>query len=64
MGEDYWDDWTLDRKKGPKPADMNGFTHIQQPLTTLGSIEQVQHDTHKVAIVKDCYAFPGLRRTL
>jgi len=37
MGEDYWpgDDWTVDRKKGPKPpTNMNGFTHIQQPLTT------------------------------
>jgi len=35
MGEDYWGDWTVDQKKcnqfAPSP-DIDGFTHIQQPL--------------------------------
>jgi len=35
MGEDYWGDWTMDRKKGSRhgpPPDINGFTHSKQTL--------------------------------
>jgi len=33
MDEDYWGDWTVDRKEVTCPPDMHEFTHIQQPLT-------------------------------
>jgi len=33
MVEDYWGDWTVDRKEVTRPPDMDEFTHIQQPLT-------------------------------
>ena len=35
MGEDYWGDETMDRKKGSRhgpPPDINGFTHSKQTL--------------------------------
>jgi len=32
MGEDYWGDWTVDRKIGHRPPNIDGFIHIQQPL--------------------------------
>jgi len=33
MRENYFGDYTVDRKQGPNPSDKDGFKHSQQPLT-------------------------------
>jgi len=35
MGDDYWGDWTADRKRGSNPPDVDGFKHNQQPMLGL-----------------------------
>ena len=32
MGEDYWGDWTVDRKRSSNRSDLDGFKHNQQPM--------------------------------
>ena len=57
MGEDYWGDWIVDRKKGPKPTDMDRFTHSQQPLNDA-VMRKCSMTTTKLRLSKIVTPFP------
>jgi len=60
MGEDYWGDWIVDRKKGSRhglPPDINGIRHSKQlPLQKV--MNKFSMTTTKLRLTKIVTPFP------
>jgi len=61
---DYLGDWTDGGPKERSHPHRHGRIYTKQTAIDCCRYAKVQHDNHKVAIVKDCDAIPGHRRTL
>jgi hypothetical protein len=57
MGENYWGDWTVDRKRSSNHPDLDGFKHNQQPMFDR-AVKKCNMMTTKLRLSQIVTSFP------